>query len=170
MNTGGIDYTLNAGDTMRILFGQMAARGTNNVNSVTKLKDLCRAAKLIYETNFPVSVFNISNEVPATFALMQNYPNPFNPVTRIRFGVAQPSPRLKPFSSPQRLTDLQRGTLVVLKVYDMLGREVRTLVNEMLEPGTYEVRFDGSGLNSSVYFYRLTAGDFTETRKMVMLK
>ncbi len=151
LNTGGIDYTLNAGDTMRILFGQMVARGTNNVNSVTKLKDLCRAAKYVYETNFPVSVFNISNEVPTSYSLGQNYPNPFNQTSIFKFQCSM------------------KGHVNV-SVYDITGREVSTLVNETLQPGTYEVRFDGSELNSGVYFVRMTAGDFSETRKMVLLK
>jgi len=117
----------------------------------------CYVNGVLYGDTVLTDVENISSEIPASYALMQNYPNPFNPVTMIRFAI--------PMDSRLRGNDK-----VVLKVYDMLGREVRTLVNEMLEPGTYELRFDGSGLNSGVYFYRLTAGDFTETRKMVLLK
>jgi len=61
-------------------------------------------------------------------------------------------------------------TDVKIIVYDVMGREVQTLVNERLQPGTYEVAFDGSSLNSGVYFYKLTAGDFTEVKKMLMIK
>jgi len=58
----------------------------------------------------------------------------------------------------------------ILKIYDITGREVQTLVNESVQPGTYEVSFDGSGFNSGVYFYKLTAGDYSETKKMVLIK
>jgi len=60
--------------------------------------------------------------------------------------------------------------LVTLKIYDITGREVQTLVSESLQPGTYEVSFDGSGYNSGVYFYKLTAGDYSETKKMLLIK
>jgi hypothetical protein len=63
-----------------------------------------------------------------------------------------------------------RGVLTQLKIYDITGREVKTLVNEQLQPGTYEVTFDGSNLPSGVYFYQLRAGDFTETKKLILLK
>lgn len=93
-------------------------------------------------------------EQPATFILKQNYPNPFNPSTRIPFSVQFPG-----FTS--------------LKVYDVLGREVATLVNENLQPGTYEVVFDASrhvGMPSGVYFYRLTVGNLTVTKRMGLIK
>jgi hypothetical protein len=86
-----------------------------------------------------------------TFALHQNYPNPFNPTTNIQFTIVN-------------------RQLASVKVYDVLGREVATLVNEVKEPGTYTVQFSGSGLASGVYFYRLTAGQYIECRKMVVMK
>ncbi|HEY5124998.1 MAG TPA: T9SS type A sorting domain-containing protein [Ignavibacteria bacterium] len=94
---------------------------------------------------------NISTEIPSQFSLSQNYPNPFNPTTVINF-------------------QLSVAGQVVLKVYDVMGREVQTLVNESLKPGTYEASFDGSQLTSGVYFYKLSAGDFSETKKMLMVK
>jgi len=103
----------------------------------------------------PVSVQNISTEVPSAYSLKQNYPNPFNPATKIKFDVASVK---------------QASLLVTLKVYDVSGREVKTLVNESLQPGTYETTFDGSKLNSGVYFYKLTSGDFTETKRMLLIK
>ena len=63
-----------------------------------------------------------------------------------------------------------RGNLVQLKVYDVTGREVQTLVNERLQPGTYEASFDGSALNTGVYFYKLVTGNFSETKKMLLIK
>jgi hypothetical protein len=92
-----------------------------------------------------------SSEVPQEFRLFQNYPNPFNPATRISFAV--------------------RGSgFVSLKVYDILGREVRTLVNANLQPGSYEVTFNAAHLASGVYYYRLTAGTSSDTKKLILLK
>jgi photosystem II stability/assembly factor-like uncharacterized protein len=93
----------------------------------------------------------ISNVVPHVFVLSQNYPNPFNPQTKIEFSVPKTS-------------------FTKLIVFDLLGREVTTLVNEELKPGTYEADWDGSNFSSGVYFYKLVAGDFTETKKMVLMK
>jgi hypothetical protein len=106
-----------------------------------------------------IGIQSISTEIPESFSLSQNYPNPFNPVTKIKFSI--------PNSTP--LTPLQRGT-VSLKVYDINGKEVAVLVNESLQPGIYEVTFDGSGLTSGVYFYKLQAGEFSVTKRMVMIK
>ena len=83
--------------------------------------------------------------------MQQNYPNPFNPQTKIRF-------------------ELKSASYTELKIYDLLGREVKTLVKENLRPGGYEVSFNASNLPSGVYFYRLNAEDFTETKKMVLIK
>jgi hypothetical protein len=93
----------------------------------------------------------IGNTVPDKFSLSQNYPNPFNPVTNIKFQISS-------------------SKLVTIKVFDVLGKEVVTLVNQKLQGGEYEVTFDGNKLNSGVYFYRLQAGDYTETRKMTLVK
>ena len=83
--------------------------------------------------------------------MKQNFPNPFNPVTNLEFGIS----------------DLG---FVSLKVYDLLGKEVVTLVNEKQSPGTYQVEFDAGSLTSGVYFYRLTAGDFSDTKRMMLVK
>ena len=85
------------------------------------------------------------------FSLEQNYPNPFNPVTAIKYTVP-------------------KQNLVKLVVYDIIGREVVTLVNEVKQPGNYSVSFDASNLASGVYFYRMAAGDFTDVKKMVLIK
>ncbi len=99
----------------------------------------------------PIGIQQISNEAPHEFLLMQNYPNPFNPQTVISFQLAVYS-------------------YTKLKIYDILGREVTTLVNEQLSPGTYEVDFDGSKFSSGIYFYTLSSASFTETKKMVLIK
>ena len=89
--------------------------------------------------------------LPASFVLDQNYPNPFNPSTTIQFSI-------------------KNSEFSILKVYDILGREVTVLVDEKKEPGTYTVHFDASGLAGGVYFYRLAAGEFHEVKKMVLLR
>ena len=108
--------------------------------------------KIYRTTNYGgiVSVTPVSEEIP-DYMLHQNFPNPFNPITRIKFAIP-------------------KSGSVRLRVYDQLGREVRTLVNEELFAGSYEYEFDGSGLASGVYFYRLESGEYVETRRMVILK
>jgi hypothetical protein len=98
-----------------------------------------------------VGIKQISSIIPSKYKLYQNYPNPFNPRTVIGYSL------------------LKNGN-VVLKVYDVLGKEVATLVNEKQSPGVYEVTFDGSGLASGMYFYRLTSGDYKATKRFVLVK
>jgi hypothetical protein len=106
-------------------------------------------------------VEKIGKVVPDKFELFQNYPNPFNPITKIRFEV--PS-HLS--SSNASIGDL----MISLKVFDIAGREITTLVNEQLQPGTYEVTFDGSNYPSGIYFYRLNTGTFVDAKKLILLK
>ena len=94
---------------------------------------------------------NINNNLPEEYSLFQNYPNPFNPSTNIKYVIAS-------------------RMFVSLKVFDALGKEVATLVNEKQNPGTYEVTFDAVQLSSGVYFYKLISEDFSETKKMILLK
>jgi hypothetical protein len=89
--------------------------------------------------------------LPASFLLLQNYPNPFNPNTVIEFQT----------STKEHIT---------LKIFDMLGREIATLVDEQKPTGTYSVRFDAGTLAGGVYFYRIIAGNFVETKKLILLK
>jgi len=98
-----------------------------------------------------LSVENVSLEKPDEYFLNQNYPNPFNPTTTIRYQIPEIS-------------------FVTIKVYDVLGNEIATLVNEEKPAGNYEVEFIGKGLPSGIYFYRLQTGSFVETKKMVLLK
>ena len=112
---------------------------------------------IIYKTtNGGVFVNNISNNIPDKFSLYQNYPNPFNPTTKIKFDIPSEGKSLK--------------AKVKIVIYDILGKEIQTLVNEKLNPGTYEVTFDGSNFSSGVYFYQLRSGEFIETKKLVLLK
>ena len=101
---------------------------------------------------------------PKSFQLNQNYPNPFNPSTTISFSI----PTL-PSSSPLRKGRNEEG-FVTLIVYDILGRKIATLLNEEINPGFYEVAFNGSNLSSGTYFYKLSTQDYSETKSMVLLK
>jgi hypothetical protein len=103
-----------------------------------------------------VGINGVSADVAEIFSLSQNYPNPFNPTTKIQFSIP-PSKGV-------------RGMGVILFIYDVLGREVSTLVNQHLKPGNYEVEWDGSNFPSGVYFYKLATGSFSETKKMILLK
>ena len=110
-------------------------------------------AELVYiqaKVNIPASSIN-ETEIPSNFELSQNFPNPFNPSTTINFSI--------PVSGN-----------VVLKVYDILGREVSSLVNEVKEAGKHTINFDASNLNSGMYIYKLTVGNFTSSKKMMLVK
>lgn len=96
-------------------------------------------------------IHQLGNEVPSGFSLHQNYPNPFNPVTNIKFS-------------------LPEAGFVKLAVYDVTGREVAQLVNQNLSAGTFNYDFDASGLSSGIYFYRISTGDFTDVKKMMLVK
>lgn len=114
----------------------------------------------------PIGIKSINSEIPTDFSLSQNYPNPFNPVTKIRFAI----PDVEPHSN------------VSLRIFDVLGREIQTLVNEQLNPGTYEVQWEatnyppgGGQVPSGVYYYQLIVNSeqssvFRETKKMVLVK
>jgi hypothetical protein len=99
--------------------------------------------------NIGISV--LSTEIPLKFSLSQNYPNPFNPTTKIRF-------------------DVQKTSFINITIYDILGRELETMVNEQLKPGTFEIDWDGSNFTSGIYFYKLTTESYTETRRMILIK
>lgn len=96
-------------------------------------------------------VWEQSNELPRQFGLAQNYPNPFNPNTVIKYDVAVSS-------------------RVLMSLYDALGREVRTLLDEEKGAGSYQIQFDALGLSTGVYYYQLRAGEFVETKRLVLLK
>ena len=101
--------------------------------------------------------------VPAQFSLSQNYPNPFNPTTTIQFSIP-------PGVETLHVGDPAAGGATSLRVYDMLGREVATLVNEVKQPGTYTVKWDGSHVASGVYVCRLSSGNFSQSRRLLLLK
>lgn len=106
---------------------------------------------------FAVSISNLTNinpvkpGIPVTFELCQNYPNPFNPVTKIEFSV--------PFKDNVKFI-----------VYDILGKEIKTLINEPMDAGFYSINFDAGDLPSGIYFYRMETHNFMETKKMLLIK
>ena len=103
------------------------------------------------QENLVTGINQNGNEVPVLYSLSQNYPNPFNPVTNIKF-------------------TLPTGGLVKLAIFDIMGREVASLINKDMNAGIYTADFDASSLSSGVYFYKLTAGSFTDTKKMMLVK
>ena len=106
---------------------------------------------LIFHFTTGATNITLNNEIPKEFRLYENYPNPFNPTTNIKF-------------------DIPKSSYVQLIVYDVLGREIKTLVNENMNAGRYDINWDGSSYPSGVYFYKMVAGDFVNVRKMVLLK
>ncbi|MBK9097156.1 MAG: T9SS type A sorting domain-containing protein [bacterium] len=105
--------------------------------------------KFMY-SHLPTGIEQIEGEL-STYNLSNNYPNPFNPTTTIKFQIPEMG-------------------FIALKIYDILGNEITTLVNEELQAGNYEVEFDASSISSGIYFYRLQSGSFVETKKMILLK
>lgn len=107
--------------------------------------------KLYMNRLFATKIRNNETEVPAKYFLGQNYPNPFNPTTKINFAIP-------------------KSGLVMIKVYDIAGREMAEIVNQVLTSGSYTVDFDGAILSSGAYFYKITSGNFTETKKMLLIR
>jgi hypothetical protein len=152
--------------------------GDMDMTGIDELQDL-----LILFTNEPVTLVNDDRSSPEDFILFQNYPNPFNPTTNIKFTIP-----ISPLNPSIYQGEGDRERLITLKVYDVLGNEITTLVNEFMSPGTYEVEFSAKGgsapdgnaynLPSGIYFYTLTSGNpstssgqvFSETKKMILLK
>lgn len=134
--------------------------GTNQPGARTGGGDDCLSIWRGYTTAYTycsylcsgtVGIQGNNNEIPSSYKLEQNYPNPFNPSTNIKFS-------------------LPNSGVVKLVVYDATGREVASLLNDNLNAGVYTVNFDASSLSSGVYFYSITSGNFTETKKMLLVK
>lgn len=100
--------------------------------------------------NTPTVVEHSSSDIPGTFTLFANYPNPFNPSTKIRYAIPQ-------------------NSFIMLKVFDLRGREIVTLVNEKKASGNYEVTFNANNLSSGIYFYQLKTESYIQTKKMILL-
>jgi subtilisin-like proprotein convertase family protein len=131
------------------LLGYWRLRVSDNAASDTG--SVRRWCLLIETSGFIVSISSNNNQVPEKFELAQNYPNPFNPSTNIKYAI-------------------EKQSMVKLAVYDILGREIKTLVNEFKQPGNYQITFDAENIATGVYFYKLEAGDFVDVKKMVLMK
>ena len=132
-------------DTLTFAIGLIAGQSTAN------LQDRTARAAALYTSRILTGVLPFEAPIPERFSLVQNYPNPFNPITNIEFRV-------------------KKEAFVTLTVFDMLGREVATLVQERLAPGTYRRSFDGSGLSSGVYLCRMEAAGFVRSIRMMLIK
>ncbi len=147
-------FTLEKEKPAEILVAYVVGRGTDALNSITVARNYVREAFDVYENNFtdfPVNVENENNIVPKEFVLNQNYPNPFNPNTAISY-------------------QLSAQSKVELKIFDVLGREVQTLVNEIQNAGNYKVNFNAANLPSGVYIYQIKADNFIQSKKMMLVK
>lgn len=139
---------------MKIKFKPTAINQTYSGTLTVLNSDSTITVNLLGFSNSNTGISRLSGEIPSTFSLYQNFPNPFNPVTKIRFDI----PNLKGMGN------------ITLKIFDALGREVRTLVNGRVSAGKYETEYDASALASGIYFYRLQAEGFSDTRRMVIVK
>ena len=126
-------------------------RGQSDTQYPTSLTQSYNRANIQFEISLQTGIANNLNSVPDVFSLSQNYPNPFNPTTVISYQLA-------------------RNTNVNMKIYDVLGKEVMTLVNQKQNAGSYSVEFNAANLASGVYFYRLDAGEFVDIKRMVVVK
>jgi hypothetical protein len=161
MNMGFV--SMSPGDTQTVVLSYMITRdGGNNFQNVCALQSISDSALKYYYNDFrtctPIGIEPISTEIPLKFELAQNYPNPFNPVTKIRFSI------------PNAPLSFGEGLGVGLRIYDVLGKEIALLVNENLKPGIYEIDWNAENLPSGVYFYSLITNEFTQTKKMVVVK
>ena len=165
-------FTLAPNDTQWTMVALIPSKGQSNLNSITQLRRKAEILRsLPYDSlafgtlSYPITDVEYEGTTVATnFKLEQNYPNPFNLSTKIKFTIPTP-----PESSPLLKGRTEEG-FVTLKVYDILGNEIVTLVNEELSPGEYEVEFNAKNLPSGIYFYKLNAGDFVQTKKMILMK
>ena len=124
----------------------------DNISDIKATSLAYRLKQIDYDGSYEFSdEVEVTNLAPTDFALHQNYPNPFNPVTVIKYSLPQES-------------------VVAIKVYDMLGEEIMTLVNKKQEAGTYNIDFNGSNLVSGIYIYQMKAGSFVKTKKMLLMK
>ncbi len=152
-------FTMAPGDTQEVVYAIYMARGTDNLNSLTKLKE--KAPELVdyYFNEIPKLNSQNQNLFPNEFSISNNYPNPFNASTTIEFNL----PVIEGIGKASLRT--------VVKVYDILGREVKTLLNRELLPGPHKIGFNGNGLASGVYLLRFEAeGRFQTVKKLMLLK
>ncbi|HRE41974.1 MAG TPA: T9SS type A sorting domain-containing protein [Ignavibacteria bacterium] len=152
LNSGDDSLSINPGQSFEFVFAQYIERGISNLNSVTRLKNKVSAIKTYYNyVSGSVNISALGDLTPQNYELFQNYPNPFNPETKIKF-------------------DISKTGSVSLEIYDITGKLIERLANKNLSPGSYEYIFNGSALSSGIYYYKLSANNFSQTKKMLLLK
>ncbi len=147
-------FDLKLGDTAEVVIALVGGLGgSDHLNNVTIMKQNAETAQNTFYNQLPLTGIEDKNNqiIVDKFQLFQNYPNPFNPSTKIRYTIGS-------------------RQLVTLKIYDVLGKEIKTLVNEEKPAGSYELEFNASELSSGVYFYRIQADKFTSAKKLVLIK
>jgi hypothetical protein len=150
LNSGPI--TMAPSDTQEVVIAIIAAQGTNNLQSITELKNSAKTVQYFYDNYIPeIANTSYTPPLPEYYYLSQNYPNPFNPITQIEY-------------------ELPINGITTLVVYDILGDKIATLVNEEKAAGYYSVAFNASNLPSGVYFYTLNSKSFSRTKKMIVIK
>jgi hypothetical protein len=149
-----VGFVEGKGTTTETQFYSFADRGLQPGLYSYRLKQIDFDGTFEYSSVIEIEIF-----APGKFSLSQNYPNPFNPVTKIKYSIPT-----------NVIVSETKNLFISLKVYDLPGREVATLVNEYKPAGSYEVEFDAAGLSSGIYFLKLTSGTFTEMKKMILMK
>lgn len=145
-------FTMASGDTQIVTYAYDCERGANNNQSVCSVKEaLIRMVGFYYDCGGTIGIEPIENLIPRNYSLEQNFPNPFNPETSIKFSIPE-------------------GKFTSLKIYDILGKEIAVLVNEELAPGNYSINYSAADLQSGIYFYRLSSGSYTASKKMILIK
>jgi hypothetical protein len=155
---GNILFTYQWGTSISQRGDRCAVLQSIDGNSTTEFIGGCRDGRIICFSggqNIPTGITPVSINIPKNFELLQNFPNPFNPETKIKFVIAQ---------------NLIAGGITTLKIYDVLGKEIKTLVEGNLLPGNYEVTFNGIDLPSGVYFYQFQSNNFLDSKRMILLK
>jgi hypothetical protein len=149
MNAG--PFSMAVGDTQEVVTVWIGGLGTSNLNSVEVLRSNDDFVQEFFSNSIASDVSAPQPAIPSSPRLLQNYPNPFNPATTIEFVI------------PSR-------SFVRLTVFDLLGREVAELAGGEMGPGDYTARWDATGKPSGVYFYRLEAGGYAETKGLMLLR
>ena len=155
----GRDDWLSGADTTQ---KEWVMYSNNGIWGIPIRKDPNDQVEIIYKVIDLSTIVGVekTTNIPNNFELSQNYPNPFNPTTTIKYSIPVADANFASITN----------NLVILKVYDILGREVATLVNKEQQPGNYEVSFNGANLSSGTYYYKLKCGNFVESKKMILLK
>ena len=145
-------FNLAVGDTQEVVIAIIATRGSDNLQSIVELRKTAKTVQYFYD-NYILETVNVNYLPPSPeyYYLGQNYPNPFNPTTQINY-------------------ELPVSGLVTIKVFNILGKEISTLVNEEKEAGKYQIDFSSAGLSSGVYFYQLISHNYSKTKKMVLIR